>query len=134
MNGKKLSPTSISLVVYSIYLGVSGAGMALIPNVLLGVLGLSPVAETVWIRLFGSLAFVLAAKGTFGALRNLEAMMQFDVYTRIGFALFLTLLLVLGVAPRILSVFAVLDFAGAIWTEVTIRAARRRAPPALPTP
>ncbi|MBW8875633.1 MAG: hypothetical protein JF614_11780 [Acidobacteria bacterium] len=121
-----MSKTGVSIVAYSIYLGSGGLGMALIPNVLLGLLGLPPTPEP-WIRLFGFLALVLAAKGINGALLNLVPVMQFDVYTRICFSLFLTALIVLGLAPRIMFIFAAIDFAAAVWTQVTLVAAKRRA-------
>ena len=120
-----MSKTGVSIIAYSIYLGSGGVGMALIPNVLLGLLGLPPTHE-VWVRLFGFLALVLAAKGINGALLNLVPVMQFDVYTRICFSLFLTVLIVLGLSPRIMFIFAAIDFAAAVWTQLTISAARRR--------
>ena len=119
-----MSKTGISIVAYSIYLGCGGLGMALIPNVMLGLLGLPPTQE-VWVRLFGFLALVLAAKGINGALLNLVPVMQFDVYTRTCFSLFLTVLILLGLAPRILFIFAAIDFAAAVWTLLSIRADKR---------
>ncbi len=121
-----MSKTGVSIVAYSIYLGCGGVGMSLIPNVLLGLLGLPPTHE-VWVRLFGFLALVLAVKGINGALLNLVPVMQLDVITRTCFSLFLTALIVLGLAPRILFIFAAIDFAAAVWTQVTLFAAKRRA-------
>jgi hypothetical protein len=126
-----MSKTSISIIAYSIYLGCGGLGMALIPNVMLGFFRLPPTTE-VWIRLFGFLALVLAAKGINGALLNLVPVMQFDVYTRLCFSTFLTVLILLGISPPILFVFAVIDFAAAVWTQVTLSAAKRKGPSAAP--
>ncbi len=125
MARRKLSKTGFSIVVYSIYLGLSGLGMALIPNVLLGVFRLPPTHE-VWVRLFGFLALVLAVKGINGALLDLISVMQLDVITRTFFSLFLTVLTILGLSPPILLIFAAIDFAAAVWTQVTIFAAKRK--------
>jgi len=115
---------AISLTVYAIYLGISGAGMALIPNVLLHVLGLPPTGE-VWIRLYGALAFALAVKGYDGARRNSTPSMQFDVYTRTGVATFIVVLVIIGLAPPILLIFALIDYASAAWTQLTLRMERK---------
>jgi hypothetical protein len=123
MSKTPLSKTSISIIVYSIYLGTGGLGMALIPNTMLGLLGVPPTQE-VWIRLFGFLALVLAVKGINGALLGLIPVMQLDVYTRTCFSVFLTVLIVIGLAPRILFLFAGIDFVAAVWTEVTILTAK----------
>jgi hypothetical protein len=116
--------TILSIVVYSIYLGTGGLGMAFIPNVMLHLLGLPPTNE-VWVRLFGFLAIVLGAKGLNGAHLKLLPVMQFDVYTRVCFSLFLTTLIVLGLCPRIMFIFAAIDFAAAVWTYLSIRADKR---------
>ena len=119
-----MSKTSISILVYSIYLGTGGAGMAFIPNVMLPLLGVPPTNE-VWIRLFGFLALVLGAKGINGALLNLTPVMQFDIYTRTCFAVFLTVLILMGISPPIMIIFAIIDFVAAMWTLVSIRADKR---------
>jgi len=35
-------------------------------------------------------------------------------------------LILLGLSPRIMFIFAAIDFAAAVWTELTILAAKRR--------
>jgi len=128
MAQSKLSKTGVSIVFYSIYLGTAGLGMALVPNVLLGLLGVPPTHE-VWVRLFGFLAFVLGMKGMNGALLDLVPVMQFDVITRVFFSIFLTVLILIGLSPRILFLFAAIDLAAAVWTQATIFAAKRKSTP-----
>jgi hypothetical protein len=114
------------MFVYAIYLGLSGIGMSLIPNVMLHILRLPPTHE-VWVRLFGALSFVLAAKGYFAARRNIVPQLQFDVYTRIGFGTFLTILVVLGISPRIMLIFAIIDILASVWTQLSLNADQRAA-------
>lgn len=114
-----MSKPAISLTVYAIYLGVGGAISALFPNFVLHLLGLPPTNE-VWIRLWGALAVALAAKGYNGARQNSRNSMQFDVYTRTGFATFLVALIVLGLSPPVTLFFAVVDYAASIWTQLAL--------------
>ena len=65
-------------------------------------------------------------KGINGALLDLVPVMQLDVITRTCFSLFLTVLTLLGLSPPILLIFAVIDFAAAVWTQTTIFAAKRK--------
>lgn len=118
-----------SLIVYAIYLGVGGAIVALVPNMFLDLADL-PRNDEVWIRLYGALAVALAAKGYHGARRNSIPSMQFDVYTRTGFATFLTVLVIIGIAPLITIIFAIIDYVGSAWTQLAIWAERKGHHPA----
>jgi hypothetical protein len=120
-----LSKTQVSIIVYSIYLTCLGLSMALIPNVLFGLLGLPPTSE-VWVRLFGFLALLLTVKGMNGALTNNVGAMQLDVFTRAGFAIFLTALIVMGLAAPILMIGGAVDFLAAVWTQVALVKDRHR--------
>jgi len=113
------------MYVYAVYLGVSGIGMSLIPNTLLHILRIPPTHE-VWVRLFGALSVVLAAKGAFAARHNITLSLQFDVYTRICFGTFLTLLVILGISPPIMEIFAIIDILASVWTQVDLNADKRR--------
>lgn len=124
-----MSRASISMTVYAIYLGIGGAVFAFIPGVMLHVLGLPPTNE-VWIRLFGALAAVLAVKGYYGARLNLVPMMQLDVYTRTCFGTFLAVLVVMGLSPRIMLIFAIIDILASVWTQLALFADKRSPRPA----
>jgi hypothetical protein len=112
--------------VYAVYLGSGGAGLAFIPNVLLHVLGIPPTHEF-WIRVFGALAIVLAAKGAYGAYLNFIPSLQFDCYTRACFGTFLAVLVVIGIAPRQMLIFAIIDLLASVWTQLALFADRRAA-------
>ena len=119
-----MSKTAISITAYCIYLGTAGVGMALIPNVLLGLVG-HPLTDQVWPRLFGSLSIILSVKGIHGARTEDVSGMQLDVITRTCFSIFLTILWLIGKAEPILMIFAVIDFAGSVWTQYTIFKAKK---------
>ena len=115
-----MSRAARSIIAYSIYLGSLGLLMAVIPNLTISVIGL-PASDEVWIRLFGVLALVLGIKGIYGGLNELRGMMRVDVFTRLGFSVYLAVLLVLGLAPPVLILIGVIDLAAAVWTLLALR-------------
>lgn len=119
-----MSRPGVSLIVYSIYLGSSGAALALVPNLVFPLLGLQG-ADQVWPRVFGFLALVLAVKGSYGAILNNMGSMQLDTITRTCFATFLTILVIAGISPRVMIIFAILDYIGAAWTQITLNQVRK---------
>jgi hypothetical protein len=118
------SRSATSLLVYAVYLGTGGLTMALIPDLLTSTLQVRP-SDGLWIRIGGSLAFVLAVKGAYGAWHEMGGNMQLDVFTRTGFASFLTLLIVMGIGQPPLFILAAIDFAASIWTQLALRADRK---------
>ena len=53
-----MSAPAKSVLAHGIYLALLGAGLATIPNLLLGLLGI-PEATDVWVRVTGALVFLL---------------------------------------------------------------------------
>jgi hypothetical protein len=119
-----MSKAQVSITAYCIYLGSNGAVAAFKPSLVSQVLRVPPTRE-VWIRLFGSLAVVLAAKGFYAVRLNLIPTFQFDVYTRTAFAIFLTVLIIMGISPTPLLILAVIDIVCAVWTQLALVADRR---------
>jgi hypothetical protein len=119
-----MSRARLSIFIYSIYLASGGLAMAIIPNVILSLVG-HPTTSEPWVRLFGALAFVLGAKGFNYSRLEIESMFQFDVYTRSFFASFLLVLVLIGYARPILLVWTVIDYGASLWTALAIRADRR---------
>ena len=110
------SKSAISLLVYAVYLGTGGLIMGLAPDRLTALLHVRP-SDGLWIRIAGCLAFVLAIKGAYGAVHEQGGNMQLDVYTRSGFASFLTLLVLVGTAQPPYLLLAAGDFAASLWTS-----------------
>ena len=121
-----MSRARLSIFVYSIYLSVGGLAMMIIPNVILKLVGHPPTTEP-WVRLFGALAFVLAAKGFNYSPLEIRPLFQFDVYTRSFFASVLLVLVLIGQAHPILLIWTVVDYGAALWTALAIRADKRSA-------
>jgi hypothetical protein len=128
-----MSKARMSITIYGIYLATGGAIVAFIPNVLLSIVGLPPTHE-VWIRLFGCLALVLGLKGVQNSRAEVPEIFQMDVYTRSLFATFLLGCVLLDMAPRILLFWTVIDYSGALWTQLALRADKRAALAPVPTP
>jgi hypothetical protein len=118
------SKSAISLLVYAVYLGTGGLIMGLAPDRLTAFLHVRP-SDGLWIRIAGCLAFVLAIKGAYGAVHEQGGNMQLDVYTRTGFASFLTLLVLVGTAQPPYLLLAAGDFAASLWTQLALRADRK---------
>jgi hypothetical protein len=123
-----VSRARISIIGYSIYLATAGAGIALVPNLILPIVGL-PASDTVWARLAGCLAFVLALKGLQNSRYELVPTFQLDVYTRSFVATFLVVLVLLHIAAPIFLLLTAFDYGGALWTQLAIRSDARSAPP-----
>jgi hypothetical protein len=121
-----MSRARLSIFIYSIYLAGGGLAMVIIPNVILSLVG-HPTTSEPWVRLFGALAFVLAAKGFNYSRLEIQSMFQFDVYTRSFFATVLLILVLIGIARPILLVWTVVDYGAALWTALAIRADKRSA-------
>ena len=125
-----MSRARLSIIVYGVYLATAGAGLALIPNVIL-TLARIPDDYCFWARLAGCLALVLAVKGIHNSTAENATFFRFDNYTRTFAATFMVALVVLGIAPKIILLLAAVDYGGAIWTELAIRADKRNPIPAM---
>jgi len=123
-----MSKARMSIFIYSIYLSAGGLAMMLIPNQMLALVGHPPTHEP-WVRLFGALAFVLAAKGFNYSPLEIRPLFQFDVFTRSFFATVLLVLVLIGEARPILLIWTVIDYGAALWTELAIRADKRAGVP-----
>jgi len=119
-----MSRARVSIMVYGSYLATAGLVLALFPGFLLSLARL-PEVHGVWIRLAGSLAFVLGAKGIQNSSAEFAPGFQFDVYTRTLVGTFLFVLIYVGIAEPVIAVLAVLEYAGALWTELALRADKR---------
>lgn len=108
-----------SMVVWSIYVYILGAVLLLIPNVLLGLFGVTETDE-VWIRVVGMTVMIFGFLYT-GALRgDSEEVYAASVYAR-SFAVVVLVVLAFTTGPWQLVLFAVIDAAGAGWTWMGLR-------------
>jgi hypothetical protein len=124
-----MSPAAKSLFVFGIYAVAAGAGLLLMPGLVLGTLGFPP-AQDGWVRVVGVLAIVVGAYHIVGARNELLPYIRATVWGRIGFAVLLGSLVLTSVMPMSLLLFAAIDLAAAIWTAIALRRAPSAAPAA----
>ncbi len=117
-----MSTAAKSLFVFGIYAVAAGAGLLLMPGLVLGTLGFPP-AQDGWVRVVGALAIAVGAYHIVGARNDLVPYIRATVWGRIGFAVLLGGLVIASVMPRSLLLFAAIDVAGAVWTAVALRQA-----------
>ena len=117
-----------TLMVFAVYLVGAGAALVLLPNVLLGLVGLPPTTE-VWPRVVGLLAWLLAFYYFQAARAGLAGFVRWTVYGRLGAGLGFAALVLAGQAGPGLLGLGLVDVAAALWTAWALR---REAQPAAP--
>ena len=118
-----MSKSAFSVKAFGLYVIVLGVALALAPNLLLGLFGMPPTTE-VWIRVVGVLAFNIGVYYVYAAKCEARAFFQASVYTRVLVLVSFATFAGLGLASPILVVFGLADFAGAVWTQLALRAER----------
>ncbi|MBW1784279.1 MAG: hypothetical protein JRL30_26505 [Deltaproteobacteria bacterium] len=117
-----MSKAALSIFVFGIYLAIIGLGFLLIPNTILGVFGIPPTTEP-WIRVVATILLILSYYLIQAARNELTIFFRLTVHGRASVIVFFTAFVVLGVAPPVLILFAVVDLAAAIWTALALRPA-----------
>jgi hypothetical protein len=116
--------SATTVFVFSLYLWVLGLTLVVVPNALLGVFRIAETHE-VWIRVVGMLVLVLAYYYSLAARRDLKEFFRWTVVARTGVLLFFLAFVVAGLAPPVLILFGLIDFAAAGWTAVALRGESR---------
>ena len=119
-----------SLQCFGLYLCATGIGLLLAPALLLVPLGLAEPQE-VWIRLVGILALALGASDVLAGRDAVVSLVRASVWRRALAGGAIAALVLLGLAPKPLLLFAAVDIAAALWTALAMR--RWSAPSLLPT-
>lgn len=114
-----------SLQVFGLYLCVAGTALLLAPTLLLAPLGLA-VPQDVWIRLVGILALALGVSDVLAGRSIVAPLIRWSVWRRLAAGGAISALVVLGLAPTAMLLFAAADIAAALWTAMAVR----RFPPA----
>ena len=114
------NPAARSLQVFGLYLCVAGTGLLLAPGVLLAPLGLAVPAD-VWVRMVGILALALGAGDVLAGRDLVASLIQWSVGRRLAAGVGIGLLVLLGLAPAPLLLFAAVDIAAALWTAMAMR-------------
>jgi hypothetical protein len=115
-----MSSTAKSVYYFGIYLLLAGLALFLLPNLVLGVLGIAGTTE-IWIRLAGSLAFILGVFFIYMAGRDSRPFFYISMFGRGIFILSVLVLVAFYNAPPALLLFAGVDLLGLLWTLVAYR-------------
>jgi hypothetical protein len=111
-----------TLLVFGIYLSCLGLALMLVPNVVLRLFAM-PVTQEVWIRIVGMLALYLAVYDLAAARGNWAGFIALSIPLRLVVIVFFGLFVLLASAPPMLLLFALPDFAFALWTWAALRQA-----------
>ncbi|HIE21366.1 MAG TPA: hypothetical protein EYP73_02050 [Acidimicrobiia bacterium] len=114
-----MSRAARTIYVWSIYALVVGAVLAVIPNVILGALGVAETQE-VWIRVLGVVVIILALYYWDGAKNEARHLFVASLLGR-GFAVAAFILLWLTGGPWQLLIFAAAEVVGTAWTYSALR-------------
>jgi hypothetical protein len=115
-----MSTSAKTVLVFGVYLIGMGAGFVLMPNDLLGVLGL-PATDEVWSRVVGMLALLLAFYYIQAARAGLRPFIQWTVYTRVAVFFFFAAFVFAGLAGPVLILLGAADLSTALWTAWALR-------------
>ena len=115
-----MSKAAKSVHVFGLYLALPGLGFLLIPNVLLPLFG-GPTTDQPWIRVVGVLVLALGYYYVQAARKELTEFFPVTVHVRVAVFVVFAAFVLLRLAPPTLIMFGVVDLAGAIWTQLSLR-------------
>ena len=119
-----MSKAAVSVFAFGIYLYLVGALLVAVPNHFLR-LSFMPPTNEVWIRVVGVLVLCIATYYTLAARAGFRGFLRWTVVVRVAVMVFFSSFVLLRLAPPPLALFGVVDFAGALWTALALRAAAR---------
>jgi hypothetical protein len=113
-----------SLQAFGVYLCIAGAGLLLTPGLLLAPLGLAVPQEAVahvWVRMVGILALALGVGDVLAGRAAVPCLIHWSVWRRLAAGVGIGLLVLLGLAPAAMLLFAAVDIVAALWTAMALR-------------
>lgn len=113
-------PAARSLQAFGLYLCVAGSGLLLAPALVLAPLGL-PAPQEVWIRIVGLVALALGSSDLLATQHRVEPLIRWSVWRRLLAGLAIGGLVLAGLAPLPLVVFAAVDIGAALCTALLLR-------------
>ena len=115
-----MSKAATSLLVFGIYVIVTGLVFLLAPNLPLGLLGVPATTEP-WIRVMAVVLLIVAYYYIQAARNEMTGFIRLTVHGRAAALVFFVALVALGLAHPTLIMFGVIDVLGAIWTALALR-------------
>ncbi len=108
-----------SLFFFGIYGVAAGALFIALPGIM-SLLQLPPLASG-WARVVGLLALIIGTYDIVGARAECMPYIRASVLMRLGFAVGITLLVILGEMPVSAIPLGAVDAAGALWTALALK-------------
>jgi hypothetical protein len=115
-----MQSSALTIKVFGVYVALTGMGLILAPNLILGLFGFAPTDE-IWVRVLGSLALVLGFYYWACGTADAKAFFRATIPGRIGFAALCVALVLAAGAPLPLLAFGIVDVLGAAWTRSALR-------------
>ncbi len=116
-----MSPTSVSVLCYGIYLAALGIVYMVVPNVPLKLFGFQPTGEP-WIRVMAAMVFIVGYYYIQAARNRLTLFYRWTLHCRTFFPIFTVVLVLAGLVEPMLLLFGAIDLTGAVWTPLALRA------------
>ena len=118
-----MKKTSLSVLVFGVYLLVLGALYMVAPNIPLEILGFATTTEP-WIRVMAACVVILGYYYVRAARSDWVPFYRWTIHARLFFALSTVVFVVLELAQPRLLLFGLLDLLGAGWTGIALRDSR----------
>ena len=115
-----MSRGAISVFVFSIYLYILGFVLVVTPETLIRLFRF-PEPDGLWIRIVGMLVIILGFYYSHAARAEFRPFFAWTVIARTSVLLFFIAFVIAGLAPPVLILFGVIDFAAAMWTFFAMR-------------
>lgn len=116
-----MSKSAFSAKVFAVYLFIIGPVLVFAPNFLLSLFGI-PATTEVWIRVVGTIAFMLGVYSWVAAKHELRPFLEASVYTRFGVFFAFSAFAILKLGSPMIAVFGLIDLLGGIWTYFALKA------------
>lgn len=113
-----MDKTSFSIRTYSFYLFLMGAGMILIPNTLLTIIGFAETRE-IWIRVLGLFTFTTGIYYFYSSIHNQQEFYKATIIGRLFFFLMSVVFVFAFHQSPMLALIGSVDLIGALWTYLT---------------
>ena len=119
-----MNKTSFSIRIYSFYLFLMGAGMMLIPNILLSIFQFAETKE-IWIKMLGLFTFTTGIYYFYAAAHNQMAFYKATIFGRLFFFLMTIVFVFAFNQSYMLALIGSVDLIGALWTFTTLKSTNK---------
>jgi hypothetical protein len=117
-----MSKTAFTIRIYSFYLFLMGAGMIIIPNILLSLFGFPNTTE-IWIRMLGLFTFTTGIYYFYSSAHEQTAFYKSTVVGRLFFFVMTIVFVFVFKQSIMLAAIGSIDCLGAIWTLTQLKKA-----------